>query len=470
MAADTFPYFARNWREKILSYEDRQSQRRLESYGFTAFHPAPLPWEPTKLTPEIPINWLLDHLGIAYEFLRETFLHSKAPIPALLHACMESRRVLINAGYQLAFASRNHRLRTWFNFESDVLCLKAGDGKLNSSLLDYGGWGTGSFDPRSLQRVRKVAMVDGPVFSSQLSSGECFNIYIIDWDLSDFNDHFCRPSLRDWRFIPTEEVDALFSLVPQCPGDYVGTISMGYEGEQLAQHDRLAGEYFVNITNQIKDRVEADMRRVVADESIAPYQVPEVQYGHLCTEVAARRLINDRQEVWSKYELLMDKIKSPPRPTPMSPTDIEWQDDWEAFNEAHHSSPRDYPIHDWRPGTKLILDSTGSTAEISSTKIQPLESEVKYNAPYDGEDRGSAGSNRTIDQARINPLGGRGQHQHTAPHADSQGVVGTAEGLGKTKIEPLEGGIHERQNPRTGLDDEAVDGARIHPLGGVREQ
>ncbi|KAI1414787.1 hypothetical protein F5Y13DRAFT_158312 [Hypoxylon sp. FL1857] len=115
------------------------------------------------------------------------------------------------------------------------------------------------------------------------------------------------------------------------------------------------------------------------------------------------------------------------------------------------------------------MPSTGSTAQISKTKIEPLESEVKHNTPYDGADRGSAGSDRTIDQSRINPLGEKGQHQHTAPHADSQGVIGTTENLGKTKIQPLEGAVNEAQPPRTGLDDEAVDAARINPLGGVRE-
>ncbi|KAI1383386.1 uncharacterized protein F4822DRAFT_75907 [Hypoxylon trugodes] len=110
-----------------------------------------------------------------------------------------------------------------------------------------------------------------------------------------------------------------------------------------------------------------------------------------------------------------------------------------------------------------------STAQISGAKIEPLKSDVKHNRPYDGADRGSAGSDQTIDQSRINPLGGRGQHQHPAPHANSQGVVGTTENLGKTKIQPLEGGVNESQNPRTGLDDEAVDAARINPLGEVRE-
>ncbi|KAI0147906.1 hypothetical protein F4776DRAFT_287957 [Hypoxylon sp. NC0597] len=115
------------------------------------------------------------------------------------------------------------------------------------------------------------------------------------------------------------------------------------------------------------------------------------------------------------------------------------------------------------------MPSTGSTAQISKTKIEPLESEVKHNTPYDGADRGSAGSDRTIDQSRIKPLGEKGQQQHTAPHADSQGVVGTDENIGKTKIQPLESGVNESQPPRTGLDDEAVDAARINPLGEVRE-
>ncbi|KAI0846760.1 hypothetical protein F5Y00DRAFT_242974 [Daldinia vernicosa] len=115
------------------------------------------------------------------------------------------------------------------------------------------------------------------------------------------------------------------------------------------------------------------------------------------------------------------------------------------------------------------MPSTGNTPEISGTKIEPLRSEVKYNTPYEGTDRGSVGSDQTIDQARINPLGGKGKHQHPAPHADSQGVVGTAEGLGQTKIEPLDSDAKDPQNPRTGLDDEAVDASRIYPLGEVRE-
>ncbi|KAI1780166.1 hypothetical protein F4818DRAFT_402025 [Hypoxylon cercidicola] len=114
------------------------------------------------------------------------------------------------------------------------------------------------------------------------------------------------------------------------------------------------------------------------------------------------------------------------------------------------------------------MPSTGNTTQLSGTKIEPLELEVKYSTSHDDTDRGSAGSNRTVDQTRIDPLGGKGQRQHTAPHADSQGVVGTAENIGKSKIAPLEG-AKEAQIPRTGLDDEQVDASRINPLGRVKE-
>lgn len=48
---------------------------------------------------------------------------------------------------------------------------------------------------------------------------------------------------------------------------------------------------------------------------------------------------------------------------------------------------------------------------ISGAKIQPLDSETKANVPLDTSSRGSAGTDRTIDQARIDPLGGAGEFQ-----------------------------------------------------------
>ena len=63
-----------------------------------------------------------------------------------------------------------------------------------------------------------------------------------------------------------------------------------------------------------------------------------------------------------------------------------------------------------------------------------------------------------------------GQYQHTAPHADTQGVVGRDEAVQGAKIEPLSGKEYETQLKGEGLDDEHVDASRVAPLGEVREE
>ncbi|OAP61267.1 hypothetical protein AYL99_03468 [Fonsecaea erecta] len=115
--------------------------------------------------------------------------------------------------------------------------------------------------------------------------------------------------------------------------------------------------------------------------------------------------------------------------------------------------------------------TSGSDEKISATKIPPLDSSVKANAPHDQSSRGATGTDRSIDHSRIDPLGGAGQYQHTAPHADSQGAVGRDETIQGAKIEPLEGkGQQAATTKSQGLDDETVDTARIDPVGSVREE
>ncbi|KAL1621884.1 hypothetical protein SLS54_005408 [Diplodia seriata] len=92
--------------------------------------------------------------------------------------------------------------------------------------------------------------------------------------------------------------------------------------------------------------------------------------------------------------------------------------------------------------------STGRDDTIAGAKIQPLDSPTKSNVGHDFSDRGAAGTNHSIDQTRIDPLGGHG-----------------------AKLAPLEGDKYGHTIAKSsGLDDEAVDGSRIKPLGEVREQ
>lgn len=67
-------------------------------------------------------------------------------------------------------------------------------------------------------------------------------------------------------------------------------------------------------------------------------------------------------------------------------------------------SVADQPLHS---------GASGSDEKISASKIQPLDSETKNNQEHDTSSRGVAGSDRNIDQARTNPLGGAGTAIHT---------------------------------------------------------
>jgi len=85
--------------------------------------------------------------------------------------------------------------------------------------------------------------------------------------------------------------------------------------------------------------------------------------------------------------------------------------------------------------------------------------------------RGVAGSDRNIDQSRIDPLeGNRGQYQHPESHADSQGVVGRDGVISGAKIDPLVAQANQATRKNEGLDDEQVDASRVEPLGEVREE
>ncbi|KAL9110841.1 MAG: hypothetical protein Q9227_004641 [Pyrenula ochraceoflavens] len=133
----------------------------------------------------------------------------------------------------------------------------------------------------------------------------------------------------------------------------------------------------------------------------------------------------------------------------------------------------------------MASGSIGNDEIVSGAKLEPVSSSTKAGTEHDLSGRGAAGTDRNIDQTRIDPLGGKarlhdpslaGQYQHTAPHADSSGVIGREEEVSGSKIEPLspeEGSgkqSGERERRSSGLDDETVDRGRIDPMGSQREE
>ena len=134
---------------------------------------------------------------------------------------------------------------------------------------------------------------------------------------------------------------------------------------------------------------------------------------------------------------------------------------------------------------------TGPGGLITNGKIAPLASPQKEGVKQPLTWGGSVGGDANIDQASVDPLGGAGtlnlasgmfwgrvmltashtgQHQHTRPHADSQGSVGRDEVIQGAKIDPLGTVKGDEEAVAGGIDDEAVDAARIEPMGQVREK
>ncbi|KAK5651435.1 hypothetical protein OQA88_12523 [Cercophora sp. LCS_1] len=178
----TLAYFAHGWRDAIRlprppsrpswNFRPRAPesaiQTQLTSYGFTTTKERHLPWPPTEECPELPPHLLFTNPAAAWKMARPHRLYSEAPIPPLLHTCFESRQVLIQYGYQLAFATRSAPPATWFCFRDDVMYLSRVDHdwqsrypSYQSSLYvdpeddDVGVW---DLDPRDLVRVRRLAL------------------------------------------------------------------------------------------------------------------------------------------------------------------------------------------------------------------------------------------------------------------------------------------------------------------------
>ncbi|WYZ42047.1 hypothetical protein EsH8_V_000942 [Colletotrichum jinshuiense] len=133
----------------------------LEFFGIVeGGHLQQPPRTPSKIGPGRSCHWMMDVPDIAWEFAREGYLYSQAPIPPLLHTCSDSRASLMRRGYELAFSTRSAGPRTWFNFHRDTLYLQYSLSYrlATSSLLSPCPWDVGQFAPADLQRIRSLAL------------------------------------------------------------------------------------------------------------------------------------------------------------------------------------------------------------------------------------------------------------------------------------------------------------------------
>ncbi|KAL6362006.1 hypothetical protein LRP88_05489 [Fusarium phalaenopsidis] len=305
--------FAFSWRHVI---DGKSKQPTLESFGFTSSRPLIQPWEPSPITPEIPLDWLCENPYIAWELARTGHFFSNAPISALLHTCTESRLELINMGYQLAFRTRPSGPRTWFNFDRDILfieCDPSGDGSLfdDPEWIFSGNsvWDVGQFDPGEMRQVRRLALwkaaeylsvfnygldsFDGP--ARELSSvlrlfSSLDELLLVEWCASELTttiakakeevetttslgtEHQQKRTFKTrglWSCIDVCEVDGLLPLFSSEPPCLRNMSATGLNSHLLIDHKEAHGNganYFGDTEDAIRSMLAKDMTSLISTE------------------------------------------------------------------------------------------------------------------------------------------------------------------------------------------------------------
>ncbi|KXJ92556.1 hypothetical protein Micbo1qcDRAFT_202774 [Microdochium bolleyi] len=156
---DGIGFFAPVWPFTMdAEMESTTVQTTLDMYGFRTTRTLERPEPIDETAPEVTLGWLLDKPHIAWEFMRESSLLSRAPIPVLLHVCRETRAALRTLGYHLAFATRSSEGMTWFHYDFDTLYLKPTAPGSRPSVMSGHSWDIGQFMPEDLLRVKRLAL------------------------------------------------------------------------------------------------------------------------------------------------------------------------------------------------------------------------------------------------------------------------------------------------------------------------
>ncbi|KAI4863273.1 hypothetical protein F4820DRAFT_378296 [Hypoxylon rubiginosum] len=379
-------YFAHNWRPRIDLNPSPYSQPTLESYGFTSARKRYQPWPPTEETPEIPAVWLSEHPTEAWAMARDAYLSSSAPIPPFLHVCSESREFLTNYGYELAFGTRTHSGRTWFNFKQDTLYLSCNNSS-DEQLLSGGQWDVGLFRPADLLRVKKLALQGGmriipgsPEMNGGFTDASGWVAPISDllWLLPNVQDLFFvewgPEMIRDWakydypsqypsmpleginlnagfenRYVcvPIDEIDTVATRVPSDAYGYGEGIAVS----RLRRFKKVGSRspFFEAEAYRFRELLAKELRKTTdrASGSVSgPRKVPTISLVHVCPLQMTRHIFAMRQQFWvqfldTKYRLRRgkaSKLEAERRTT----ESITYQDVGEAYLRAHEPDLDEY--------------------------------------------------------------------------------------------------------------------------------
>ncbi|KAI1380739.1 hypothetical protein F4677DRAFT_404472 [Hypoxylon crocopeplum] len=386
-------YFAHNWRHRIPFRSTAHTQTCLESYGFTSKVRPYQPWPPTRDTPEIPLCWLEDNVAVAFELIRESYIYSKAPIPPFLHTCTESRKVLMDFGYQIVFGTRTRPPRTWFHFSRDRLYTAERFPHWHQG-LDYGNllsaswWDPiGQMDVKDLQQIKKLvigrgnrAVNDLPIHLEGilLLLPNLQELFFEEWDWYSIHHwfgsaderhqpeaqgHQNNETLTDhgakelWKCVPIEEVDVVVQIL--CyhnTYDFPGRICVVGDSLHSFNMYKDGGPRNLSFFESMATRFQEDLS-LRRDSQKGDWNIPKIKFVHICSEATAKRFVHGRLAFWHHYNevkkaFARDKPFKPltvDGPTPPPPFRIHWCRDgswhqlieaekWNAF-ELHNIGP-----------------------------------------------------------------------------------------------------------------------------------
>jgi len=324
-------YFSHNWRHRIT----HSRQRLLTDFGFSCTAPPAGPPGPLSQAPDICRHWLSEprNRAAAWDMLgrQRSGLRSRAPIPALLHTCTESRAALIRHGYALSFATRaGAPAITWFCPAKDVLYLGAVDDTLDESvLLDGGTWGVGRFLPEDLLKIHRLALsvVDYPL-NYTLGAISCTlrllpkvqELFVVELNLNHMaraawrrNHRLYRDEIeigyaakRDtWHWVECDEAEVFGVGSPS--RDFVSGLQVAGNGghrlvEYMMTHNRDSSGYFAFMERQIEEHLTNERDRVTAFEGVAPWSVPSVKLAHIGSRRMIKELFKRRDRYWIGVE------------------------------------------------------------------------------------------------------------------------------------------------------------------------
>ncbi|KAF5968652.1 hypothetical protein FBULB1_10635 [Fusarium bulbicola] len=336
---ESLTHFSFNWRSQIPS---RAKQRKLERYGFSSTKSPYQPWNVSKLAPQISLDWLSENPGYAWKLC-----------------------------YRLAFRTRSHGPRTWFNFETDALFISQGDDwGTKHRVLSGCAWDIGQFHPIDMQKLKRIALdnstgslyLSHPSFSernyklSDLSSvlrlfQHLKELLLVEWtdlymdEIRPWNTSTAKGQKRHsydtqylWSYQPVSEVDASLQMFP--PKDYSNTLvvtCIGPYGELLMHHNTLQrNEYFEIVQNSLQDKLVKSRNSVVSRHKPDVdlwWEVPKVTAVHVMSNWGYEHLGRAREGALSRaYELRQKWLAEETRR--YNPLTHGQVDDFEADEEA----------------------------------------------------------------------------------------------------------------------------------------